>query len=465
MASVLLFLCSALLLSQSAAASRAFGARRSLLDDEIKPAPASIGAAVPLAYFGPAPSSVMKELVGSVPAAHVRHDRPRRGYDDDAPVPWDGGGSKQLNGDGQQGGFLDLRSDRLVSRETNVGAFLKQSFSKQSCFDDFEQEWYVLTDTSDFQNAAALGLNPSAKLTYGNAPGAARQATLLNDGTLLFASGMVDFSPVHNIVPGDAPNYFPPKNVTAGSKGDENYSPLFVLTNGGGHVYNGPIIAGDVTAAQLSPFCGGIPTNMMAEAYAMMHDKIVSICPDGDGGNVTLKLTPGFSFGKPVLYHSLEGSAALPAALELATEAPALTNLVVGMDDGAFSAVERLFTTTNGYTNGDINVAQLNSTNGLEENHPLRQGLNSAVRGDSSGAGPLNILGGIPTVATDYSPLWDLNVGQWTDYAVKNYYRTQIRDEFTYLGNVQQGFITGPGGAPFGSSGFIVNCPIAYRFL
>jgi hypothetical protein len=43
----------------------------------------------------------------------------------------------------------------------------------------------------------------------------------------------------------------------------------------------------------------------------------------------------------------------------------------------------------------------------------------------------LNLLGGIPTVATDYSPLWDLNVGQWTDYAVQNYYRTQIRDEFT----------------------------------
>lgn len=34
-------------------------------------------------------------------------------------------------------------------------------------------------------------------------------------------------------------------------------------------------------------------------------------------------------------------------------------------------------------------------------------------------------------MATDYSPLWDLNVGQWTDYAVQNYYRTQIKDEFT----------------------------------
>eukprot|EP00243_Klebsormidium_subtile_P002509 TRINITY_DN15009_c0_g1_i1.p1 TRINITY_DN15009_c0_g1~~TRINITY_DN15009_c0_g1_i1.p1 ORF type:complete len:438 (+),score=105.78 TRINITY_DN15009_c0_g1_i1:131-1444(+) len=437
MASVMVFVCSALLLSQSAAASRAFGASRSLFEAEIQPAPASIGAAVPLAYFGPAPSSVMKELVG--------------------PFQLLKSGTIDLEAGTMT---MPLYRGSVAAASNSTGTASKAASSTSGA-----NVWYVLTDTSDFQNAAALGLNPSAKLAYGNAPGAARQATLQNDGTLLFNGGIVDFSPVHNIVPGDAPNYFPPKNVTAGSKGDQNYSPLFVLTNAGGHVYNGPIIAGDVTAAQLSPFCGGIPANMMAQAYSMMHDKVVSICPDGNGGNVTLKLTPGFSFGKPVLYHSFEGSATLPAALELATEAPALTNLVVGMDDGAFSAVERLFTTTNGYTNGDINVAKLNRTNGLELNHPLRQGLSSAVRGDSSGAGPLNILGGIPTVATDYSPLWDLNVGQWTDYAVKNYYRTQIRDEFTYLGMVQQGFITGPGGNPFGSSGFIVNCPIAYRFL
>ena len=36
------------------------------LDDEVQPAPPSIGADVPLAYFGPAPSSVDKRLVGPV---------------------------------------------------------------------------------------------------------------------------------------------------------------------------------------------------------------------------------------------------------------------------------------------------------------------------------------------------------------------------------------------------------------
>jgi hypothetical protein len=38
-------------------------------------------------------------------------------------------------------------------------------------------------------------------------------------------------------------------------------------------------------------------------------------------------------------------------------------------------------------------------------------------------------------------------------------------DEFQYLGMVQRGFIIGPDGSPFGSSGFIVNCPVVHRFL
>src|SRR5918996_4971215 len=35
-------------------------------DDDIAPAPPSIGADIPLTYFGPAPSTVQKELVGPV---------------------------------------------------------------------------------------------------------------------------------------------------------------------------------------------------------------------------------------------------------------------------------------------------------------------------------------------------------------------------------------------------------------
>jgi hypothetical protein len=56
--------------------------------------------------------------------------------------------------------------------------------------------------------------------------------------------------------------------------GDEFYSPLFVLTNGGNYVYNGPIVAGDVTAAELSQYCGGIPENQTEQAYSILHDKV-----------------------------------------------------------------------------------------------------------------------------------------------------------------------------------------------
>ncbi|MEO7853408.1 MAG: hypothetical protein ABIR94_14310, partial [Rubrivivax sp.] len=123
----------------------------------------------------------------------------------------------------------------------------------------------------------------------------------------------------------------------------------------------------------------------------------------------------------------------------------------VGGDDGAFSAVERLFLMINGPDNnvpGEIN--------------PQRQGLFSALQGQG---GPLNVLGGIPTVATDYSPLWDVNPMEWTQNAIANDYRARVREEFEILGMVKNGHITGPGGAAFGSSGLIVNCPIVHRFL
>lgn len=77
----------------------------------------------------------------------------------------------------------------------------------------------------------------------------------------------------------------------------------------------------------------------------------------------------------------------------------------------------------------------------------------------------LNVLGGIPTIATDYSPLWDLNIGEWTQHAIDNDYRARIREEFEILGHVRNEHLNAPGGAPFGSSGLIVNCPIVFRFL
>lgn len=160
---------------------------------------------------------------------------------------------------------------------------------------------------------------------------------------------------------------------------------------------------------------------------------------------MTLALTLGFSFAHPILYLSTDANDALPAALEGATYAPRLKDITVGHDDSFASSVERIF----GFVNGPTG-----------KENPQRQGFNSAL---SDGRGPLNVFGGIPTVATDYSPLWDLNVGEWTKEAIDKGYRSRLIEEFQILGFVERHWVTGPGGGKFGSTGFIINCPIVER--
>jgi hypothetical protein len=363
-------------------------------DTEVKPAPASIGADIPLTYFGPTPSQVQRELIG----------------------PY------QL----LKSGPIDL----------DAGTITLPLYEGQ--MSSGEKVWYILTDTTDKGNADALGLNWSPKLSYAAVGRGARHATLGPDATLIFASGTVDFSPERSVTPGDAPNFFPPSAVQPGSVGDMDYSPLVVVENAKNQVYNAPMIAFDVNAEDIS-FCDGNVD------HSLVHDKVLSICPEE--GTVTIALTPGFSFARPVLYLSTDSNVEVAAAMEGATLAPGLNDVTVGHDDSAFSAVERLFAFANGPTGND---------------NPHRQGFNSALQGEG---GPLNVFGGIPTVATDYSPLWDLNLGEWTQEAIDNGYRARLIEEFQVLGFVQQGWVTGPGGAPFGSTGIIVNCPIAFRFL
>ena len=75
----------------------------------------------------------------------------------------------------------------------------------------------------------------------------------------------------------------------------------------------------------------------------------------------------------------------------------------VGIDDISRSAVERIFIATNGATEGGCN-------------NPQRQGLSAALL---DGHRPNNVFGGIPTIATDYSPVWDANVYEWTEEAIE----------------------------------------------
>jgi hypothetical protein len=371
--------------------------------DDVQPSPASIGTDIPVTYFGPPPSSVEPELIGPL----------------------------QL-----------LTAGKLDDEEGTITLPLYRGELKETG----ESVWYIVTDTTDPAAAAALGLNHATKLSYANTDRAVRLGEYRQDGTLLFYWGSVDFSPERIVVPGNADDAalppFPPLQAEPGAIGDELYSPLVKIINAGDHVYNAPMIAYDVAAEDIS-FCDGDVD------YSLVHDKVVRICPEEQ--TVTLSLTPGFSFARPVLYLSTEANDPLPAALEGATYSPGLRDVAVGRDDTLFSAVERLFIFVNGPTN--VVDGQVN---------PQRQGLSSALLGEG---GPLNVLGGIPTIATDYSPLWDLNIGEWTQLAVDRNYRSRVTEEFQILGLVARGFITGPNGTQFGSSGLIVNCPIVHRFL
>jgi hypothetical protein len=65
--------------------------------------------------------------------------------------------------------------------------------------------------------------------------------------------------------------------------------------------------------------------------------------------------------------------------------------LVLGHDDSFASPIERIFIATNGPESDGCN-------------DPLRQGLSADL---ADGHRPNNVLGGIPTIALDYSPAWD----------------------------------------------------------
>lgn len=296
--------------------------------------------------------------------------------------------------------------------------------------------WYILTDTNDQSQAAFLGLNFSAKLTYASI--GARTATFDENNDLVFDKGNVDFNPNRNIKPGTADHPFPPKSAQAGSVGDQNYSPLVQVTNAGGIVFNAPIIAFGLDESELNFPNGDVD-------YSKIHDEVVAIDPVKQ--TVTLQMVNGFSFGCSLNYISLDLNDPVVAALEGATYAPLLKRIPTGRDDSFSSPVERLFSALN----GPQDCA-----------NPQRQGLSAAL---TDGHRPNQTFGGIPTIANDYSPLWDVNIYEWTPDAIAQGYRSQLREEFQILTLVQNGFLTGPGGKPFGSSGVIVNCPPVQRLF
>ncbi|MBA3618775.1 MAG: hypothetical protein H0W56_04125 [Acidothermales bacterium] len=373
------------------------------------PPPPSVGTNIPETYFGPPPSQSFSP------------------------------GNDFLVGEQQL-----LRSGTIAREKQTITIPLYLGHTKKG-----ENVWFILTDTSDERNANALGLNFSSKLNY-VANDAMNKAKLRPDTSLRFNNFDIDFSPERTVVAGDAPNFFPPKTAEPGSVADNRYSPYVRINNAPGRpLYNAPVIAFDVDADEID-FCDG------EVDHSVLHDRVIRICPKEESngaGTVTMETTQIFSFAKPSSYISTEASDPIVAALDGGTFAPAIGTLQTGRDDSAFSAIERLFVIANGQTNANAPSGKVN---------PQRQGLNSTLRGDGA---PLHVIGGVPNVANDYSPAWDMNLGFWTDQAIRLGYRSRLIDEFQLLDFVQDGWLTGENGKPFGSTGIVVNCPIVDRLL
>jgi len=271
--------------------------------------------------------------------------------------------------------------------------------------------YYVIFDSSDGNDADALGVNHPQKLA--NALGtAAVQRVSLVGGVIDFPAS-VDFTPNRAVAPG--PTGFPPALAQPGSIGEPGYSPLIQLPNG--IVRNAPQVANDSGS----------------------HDKVVSI--DTVNMRVTLRETNGVSNGSFVKYISTDSSDAGAAALEGSTYAPALNAAPFVDDDSTDSARASL----GAFVNGQTGAA-----------NPQRQGLNSALL---DGLDPLNVLRWTPNQGR-YSPLWDVHPAAWTPAAIAARANNRQLDWGDLDNLVSHGLVTGPGGARFGAAGFIVNCPI-----
>lgn len=302
-----------------------------------------------------------------------------------------------------------------------------------------ELVWSVLTDVTDENLANLHGINYSAKLAYGLIGNATRQARIEKDGTIVFANGKVDFSPKHAVTPGDAPNYFPPKAVQPGAVGDAHYSPLVQFENGKNAVFNMPMVAFNVSEETLNTMCDGNAN------HDLVHDKVISICPRD--GTVTPKMTLGYTFGKPIFYLSTKANDPAVATLEGAILAPALNDTPFALEDAApGESAERIYVFVNGPTGKD---------------HPFRQGVNSAL--SDGGNGPLNVLGGIPTINLDYSPIWRLFPVVWTAEAIEKGWRTKLTNAIDIENAGAKGIVQSIAGGPPKAVGFLVNCPVVYR--
>ncbi|MFN8589839.1 MAG: hypothetical protein U0031_00165 [Thermomicrobiales bacterium] len=296
--------------------------------------------------------------------------------------------------------------------------------------EDGRTVWHVVTDASDAAVAEAMGIIYSPKLA--NASGrAVRAARRDMDGAMVFARGGVDFSPERMLIPGNAPNVFPPMLAQAGSVADADYTPLVRI---GDVVYNATTVAFDVEADEIE-----FPHGMVDHRKVL--DRVTAISPAA--GTVTFAMNTGTVNGRPIVFISLESNDHFVSAAEATTYTPALSDVSFGAADDAGSSVA-------------VNYIMINGPTG--DGNPQIQGVTSALS-DSTGQ-VFDIFHSAPGVHEGYSPLWDLYLGWWTEEAIAKGYRARVHSQLEWLTLVENGWIVGKDGGATHSVGLVSNCPL-----
>jgi hypothetical protein len=334
-----------------------------------------------------------------------------------------------------------------------------------------ETVWYVLLDASDSGLAHDLGVNYAPKLAnIGIGDPEAVQPVTLESPTpeqnkfgqaVVDFQGAPDFSPTRIAQPG--PNGFPLANFQPGAVAGPGYSP-FIRIAGSDVVYNAPIVAtGD------GPFDVVHHTNT-GDRVLGVHIAGPSAPGQYAESYADLLFVKGFDAGQPILYLSTDAGQPLTSVLERSTYVPALDKAAYnGGDDFLGSARERLFGFINGQTGADNANAQ-GFVHLIKDGHASEDAaLIDALR---NGGDLLNVFGDFPTLADPrhadaYSPLWDAQLGLWTDKAIKGGLNTRQIDENVVfnLAATRPDLLTGINpatGQPaaYGASGVDINCAV-----
>ena len=334
--------------------------------------------------------------------------------------------------------------------------------------------WYTLLDASDQGIAHDLGVNYAPKLSNIaiGCPDCVQTVTLDSPSpdqnkfgqALVNFQGAPDFSPTRIATPGSGG--FPLAKSQPGAVAGNGYSP-FIRIAGSQTVYSAPIVAaGD------GPF----------DVVHHTGDRVLGIHIAGPSAPgqyaeswVDLLFVKGFDAGQPIVYISTDAGQPLTSVLERSTYVPALDKAAYnGGDDFLGSARERLFGFINGQTGANNKESQgfvhlVNDGHASEDASAGNTALIDALR---RGGDLLNVFGDFPTLddprhSQAYSPLWDAQLGLWTDKAVQQGLNKRQIDEVQVfnLAATRPDLLTGVDPAtgkpaPYGAVGVDINCAV-----